>query len=70
MVFGIFEIKMAFSAEKITFLLVFGILILSNAIYANTKETIENSVGGGLFMHFIVFVAVVVTLCECSELRK
>lgn len=69
---------MAFSAEKNTFLFVFGILIISDAIYANTKETNENSVGRGLFTHLIWDVIVVVvleirSLSECTEyveLRK
>lgn len=41
---------MACNVEKFSVLLAFGIFVLSNAIYANSNEINENSVGdGGLF---------------------
>lgn len=59
------QVKMASSAEKVAVLLVFGILIVSNAVNASADDEIsENSVGGGLFMHFIVVVFSVVALSE------
>lgn len=41
------QVKMAFRVQKISFSLVLGILIISDAICANSEEIIENSVGGG-----------------------